>query len=182
MNCTFGFMNRIRWVKGSLLTFMVRSRHPFPILVKGLSRKLKTLHQSPRLSWVIRQCYKKVRSTGSVKRQKEREGKNISDLCPTIDQQVVQLQVNTSAEALDNEYAPWSCWTIIGCRSEMLFLSLSFCLWQIRCSEPFCTTVVWPMMMEAFDVMLSGKSVYVSRRTMAIEPMRQHWVFYSYVN
>ena len=51
------------------------------------------------------------------------------------------------------------------------FSSFIFVFWQIRCSEPFCTTVVWPMMMEAFVVMFSGKSVYVSRRLMAIEPM-----------
>ena len=34
-----------------------------------------------------------------------------------------------------------------------------------------CTTVVWPMMMEALDVKFSGKSEYVSRRLMVIEPM-----------
>ena len=32
-------------------------------------------------------------------------------------------------------------------------------------------TVVWPMMIEAFDVMFSGKSAYVSRRLVSIEPM-----------
>ena len=30
-------------------------------------------------------------------------------------------------------------------------------------SEPFCTTAVWSMMMEAFDVMFSRKSGYVSQ-------------------
>ena len=49
-----------------------------------------------------------------------------------------------------------------------------FVFLQIRCSECFCTTVVRPMMMAAFDVMFSGKSVYVSRRLMAIEPMTLH--------
>ena len=33
------------------------------------------------------------------------------------------------------------------------------------------TTTVWPMVMEDFDVMFSGKSVFVNRRLMAIEPM-----------
>ena len=51
------------------------------------------------------------------------------------------------------------------------FLSFS------RCAVPnlFCmyvhTTIVWPMLMEAFDVMFSRNSVYVSRRLLAIEPM-----------
>ena len=31
--------------------------------------------------------------------------------------------------------------------------------------------IVWPMMMETFVVMFSGKFVYVSRKLMAIEPM-----------
>ena len=34
-----------------------------------------------------------------------------------------------------------------------------FVFWQIRCSEPFGTIGVWPRMMEAFEVMFSGKSV-----------------------
>ena len=46
----------------------------------------------------------KVRSTGSVKRQKESERKSISDRYPTVVQQAVQQQVNTLAEALDNGY------------------------------------------------------------------------------
>ena len=118
-------MNKIRRVKGSMLIFMVR----WPSFPYSCKRTLqKRLHQNPPSSWTIRQCYKKVRSTGSVKRQKESERKSISDRCLTIAQQVVQQQVNTFAEALDNAYASWSCWTIIECRSEMLFLSLSFCL------------------------------------------------------
>ena len=36
----------------------------------------------------------------------------------------------------------WSCWTITGCLPEILFLSFLFVFWQIRCSEPFCATVV----------------------------------------
>ena len=32
-----------------------------------------------------------------------------------------------------------------------------------------CTTVIWPMMKEAADVMFSGKSAYVRRRLMEIE-------------
>ena len=47
----------------------------------------------------------KVRSTGSVKRQKESERKSISDRHPALVQQVVQQQVNTLAEALENGYA-----------------------------------------------------------------------------
>ena len=53
----------------------------------------------------------------------------------------------------------------------MLFLLPSFCLLTDPMLRAFCTTVVWPMMMEVFDVMFSGKSVYVSWRLMAIEPM-----------
>ena len=53
--------------------------------------------------------------------------------------------------------------------NKLFFLSLSFCFWQIRRSEPLCTTVVWESL--PFDVMFSGKYVYVSRRFMAIEPI-----------
>ena len=86
------------------------------------------------ITWVTQQWYKMVWSTGSVKRQKEGERKSISDQYPTI----VQQQVNTLAEALDNGYASWSCWKIIGRWSKMLFLSLLLCLLTDRCSEPFC--------------------------------------------
>ena len=85
----------------------------------------------------------------------------------------LQQQVITLAEVLDNGYAFWSCWIIVGCRSEMLFLSFSFLIWQWRCFDPFLyllTTVVWPMMMECFDVMFSWDSVYKNRKTMTIEP------------
>ena len=47
---------------------------------------------------------------------------------------------------------------------------------DLRCSEPFCTTVVWPMMMEAFDVMFSGKPVCESRRLMTTEPMKAFYL------
>ena len=50
-------------------------RHPFPILVNFPEN---IISNSP-LSWAIRQSYKQVQSTGSVKRQKESERKGISD-------------------------------------------------------------------------------------------------------
>ena len=38
---------------------------------------------------------------------------------------------------------------------------------QSLCSKPFCTTAVWPMMLEDFDVIFSGTSFYDNRRFMA---------------
>ena len=122
---SFGVMNQIRRVKYVMLKLMVLSPS-FSDSCKNVFQK--TLHQNPPSSWAIRQWCKKVRSTGSFKRQNESERKSISDRYPTIVQQVVQEQVNTLVESLDNGYASWSCWIIIGCWSEMLLLSLSFCL------------------------------------------------------
>ena len=88
----------------------------------------KTLHQRPPSSWAMRQWYKMVRSTGSVKRQKKRsERKNISDHHPII---VLQLQdaYPLSRASINVLTCCWTtCWTIVGCRSEMFFISLSFC-------------------------------------------------------
>ena len=95
---------------------------------------------------------------------KESERKSISDRCPIT----VQQQVITLAVTLDNAYASWSCSTIIGCWSEMLFLSLSFCLLTDPVLRTFCTTA---HDVEAFDAIFSGKSVYISLRLMSIEPM-----------
>ena len=56
----------------------------------------------------------------------------------------------------------------------MPFLSLSFCVLTDPVLRTFMcqyTTIVWPMMLEAFDVMFSGNSAYVSQILMAIEPM-----------
>ena len=67
-----------------------------------------------------------------------------------------------------------TCWTIAWYRSEMLFLSLSFYLWTEPVLRTFLyvdTTVVWLMVMESFDMMLSGKSFYKNRRMMAMESM-----------
>ena len=76
---TFGVIIQIRRVKGSLLTFMVRS----PSFSDSCQQTFKeTLHRSPPSSWAIRQWHKKVRSTGSVKGQKESERKSISDRYP----------------------------------------------------------------------------------------------------
>ena len=134
LHSTFGGMNHLRPEKGTMLTYMIRSPFNilFPILVscnvKRLSIKhyIKTHHHhGPYDSGTNG---KNVRSTRSVKRQKESVKKSISDRYPTIVQQAVQQQVYTLAEALDNGYASWSCWTIIGCGSKMLFLLLSICL------------------------------------------------------
>ena len=48
---------------------------------------------------------------------------------------------------------------MFACRSEMLFLSLFFTDPVLRTFLYVLTTVVWPMMMEAFDVIFYGKSV-----------------------
>ena len=72
LNSTFGVMNQITRVKGSVLTFMVRS----PSFSDSCEQTFKkTLHQTPPSSWSIRQWYKKVRSTGSVEGQKVRKGR-----------------------------------------------------------------------------------------------------------
>ena len=51
-------------------------------------------------------------------------------------------------------------------------ISLAFFLSLDRFGAPnlFVLLSLWPMMMEVFVVMFSGKSVYVTRRLMAIEP------------
>ena len=46
------------------------------------------------------------------------------------------------------------------CSSFRFLVVVVFFFLQIRFSEPSCTTVVWPMMIEALDGMFSGKSVY----------------------
>ena len=171
LNSTLGEMHQVRQVIGSILTFMVRSPSFSDYCNKTFQ---KTLHQNPvpPASWAIHQWRKKVRRTGSVKRQKESEWKSILDWYLTTVQQAVQLQVNTSAEAVDNEHA--SCMKLLNnywmpVRKVLPFASL---LSFDRFGAPnHWVLVVWPMMMEAFDVMLSRKSVYVSRRLMAIEPM-----------
>ena len=64
LNYTFGIMNQIRRVKGSMLTFMARS----PSFSDSCKRlKKNTIHQNPPSSWAIRQWYKNVRDTGSSK-------------------------------------------------------------------------------------------------------------------
>ena len=53
------------------------------------------------------------------------------------------------------------------------FSSFAFILAFDRAGTPnlFCTTVVWAMLMEDFNVMFSGgKSYYKNRKRMAIEP------------
>ena len=52
-------------------------------------------------------------------------------------------------------------------------LPFAFLLSVDRAGAPnlFCTTVVWPMMMEDFDVMFSGKSFYKSQKMMANESL-----------
>ena len=156
-------------VKGSMLTFMVRS----PFFSDSCKKTfLSTLHQSLPLSWVIRQLYKKVRSTGSVKRQKESETRAIR----TGIQQLFNKLFNSK---LTRKQKPWimvmptlkllkNYWMPVRNALDFRFL---FVFWQMWCSESFCTIFVWPMMMEAFNVFFSGKSVYVSRRSMGIEPM-----------
>ena len=108
------------------------------------------------------------RSTGSVKKESER--RSISDRYPTIVQHVVQQQVSTLAKALDNAY----CICLLKfLNNYWMPLSLSFCLLTDPVFQTFLyhCIVVWPMMMEAFDIMFSGKSVYVSRRLVSIEPV-----------
>ena len=162
LNSILGVMNQIRRLKGAMLTLMFRS----PSFTDSCKKTFqKTLHQNPPASWAIRQWYKKVRSAGSVKRQKESESKNIPDRYPTIFQRVIQQQVNTLAEALDSGYAHWSRGTIIGCRSEMLFLSLSSCLltdpvlrpFLYRCrmahdDEGLCCYVLWKVCIRESEI------------------------------
>ena len=52
--------------------------------------------------------------------------------------------------------------------------------WQSRCSETFCTSVAWLMMVEGFDVMLSGFFTRVGKWWQSNQ--WQHWTFYSCVN
>ena len=72
LSSTFGVMNQIRRVKGSTLTFMVRSPSfsNFFFFKKAFQ---KTLHQNPPSSWAIRQWYKKVRNSGCQKTKGKRK-------------------------------------------------------------------------------------------------------------
>ena len=101
-------------------------RHFALILVKRLSRKhdVKTLHYHGSKTVV---STKRFEALSLSKDKWKRNEEHFGPVSNKIIQQVVQQQFNTLADALDNGYASWSCWTIVGCRSEMLFLSLSFC-------------------------------------------------------
>ena len=69
---------------------------------------------------------------------------SFSDSCKTSKPYIIMDRLTTViAEVLDNRYAYWSCWTIIRCRSEMLFLSLSFCL----LTDP----VLWAFLHHSYD-------------------------------
>ena len=69
-----------------------------PILVKRLF--YKTFHQNPPSSWVIGQWYKKLRSTGSVKRQRGSGKPSISDRHPRIAEHVQQAYQRSSTTSL----------------------------------------------------------------------------------
>ena len=66
-----------------------------------------------RPSWALRQWYKKVRSTGSVKRQKESERKSISDWHPIIVQQLPGAYPLSRASANVLTCCWTTCWTIV---------------------------------------------------------------------
>ena len=110
----------------------------------------------------------------------KRKEEHFGSVSYKIVQQVVQQQVNTLADALDNGYASWSCWTVIGYRSEMLFFSLSFCFLTERVLRTFlchCRMAhddgrFWILMPCFLEVSLLQESEKDGDRTMnvSIEP------------
>ena len=94
---------------------------------------------------------KNVRSTGSVKRQKESKRSNISDQYPTIVQQVLQQQVNTLAEALDNGYASGVVEQLLN--DGLKFLSFRLCF--LLLTDPVLQTFLYHCRMAHADGGLS---------------------------
>ena len=102
LNSTLGVMNQIRRVKGAMLTFMVRSPS-FPDSCKNIFQN--TLPQNPPASLAIRQWYKKFGAPALAKDNRKSEGRSFqTDIQHFFFQQVVQQQVNTQADVLDNGY------------------------------------------------------------------------------
>ena len=103
-------------------------------------------YQRPQSSWAIRQWCKKVRNTGSVKRQKESEGRSVilGYNCSIISGSLSIIQA-----LCERDNCWWTtCWTIVRYRSETVRSFRFPVSSQSQCSKPCCTTVVWPMMME----------------------------------
>ena len=97
-------MNRIRRVKRSMLTCMVRSpsfsdsdNHPFPTLIKRLHRKHDI---KPSIIMDHTTVVQKGSEHQLCQKTRKRKEAIISDRYPALLQQDAQQQVNTLAEAL----------------------------------------------------------------------------------
>ena len=150
-----------------MLTFMVRSpdRHPFPILLKRLSRK----HYKSK-SPIIIMGHTTVVKKGSEhricqkmiwKKEKESERKSIWDRYPTLFNKLFNSKLTRQQGPWIKEMPPEAVKQLSDADPKCSSFRFLFFFLQIRHSvlRTFCTTVVQSMVMEAFDVLFSGKSV-----------------------